>query len=217
MESRNQLGIFHFQSGKTYLITGATGFLAKVLVEKMLREFPDIEKMYLIIRAKDDQVAMKRFEVEIMKSELFKNLKNIHGEFYENFMKSKLVPLAGDISLPNFGMTSSMTFLLAQEVDIIISSAANTTFDERYDISLNTNIEGPRQLMSFAKTCRKLCVFVQISTAYVNLAKKGLVLENPFSPTIDIDAEIKLVYELKKSLHRDEVDQKMKALALERY
>lgn len=39
-------------SGKRILITGATGFMGKVLVEKLLRDCPDVAQLYLLIRPK---------------------------------------------------------------------------------------------------------------------------------------------------------------------
>lgn len=39
-------------SGKVIFITGATGFMGKVLVEKLLRDCPDIAQIYLLIRPK---------------------------------------------------------------------------------------------------------------------------------------------------------------------
>lgn len=39
-------------AGKVVFVTGATGFMGKVLVEKLLRDCPDIETMYLLIRTK---------------------------------------------------------------------------------------------------------------------------------------------------------------------
>lgn len=39
-------------SGKSILITGATGFMGKVLVEKLLRDCPNVEQLYLLIRKK---------------------------------------------------------------------------------------------------------------------------------------------------------------------
>jgi fatty acyl-CoA reductase len=41
-----------FFSGRSILVTGATGFMGKVLIEKLLRSCPDIDKIYLIIRNK---------------------------------------------------------------------------------------------------------------------------------------------------------------------
>lgn len=39
-------------AGKCVLITGATGFMGKVLVEKLLRDCPDVAQLYLLIRKK---------------------------------------------------------------------------------------------------------------------------------------------------------------------
>lgn len=49
-------------AGKTIFVTGATGFMGKVLVEKLLRDCPDIEKMYLLIRTKKGVDAEQRRE-----------------------------------------------------------------------------------------------------------------------------------------------------------
>ena len=42
-------------AGKSVLITGATGFIGKVLVEKLLRSCPDIKALYLMVRPKAGQ------------------------------------------------------------------------------------------------------------------------------------------------------------------
>lgn len=44
--------IAEWYSGKSILITGATGFMGKVLVEKLLRSCPDVKRIYLLIRSK---------------------------------------------------------------------------------------------------------------------------------------------------------------------
>lgn len=38
--------------GRHVLITGGTGFMGKVFVEKLLRNVPDIGRIYLLIRVK---------------------------------------------------------------------------------------------------------------------------------------------------------------------
>ena len=37
---------------ETVAVTGATGFLGKALVEKVLRSIPDVRRIYLLIRPK---------------------------------------------------------------------------------------------------------------------------------------------------------------------
>ncbi len=41
-----------FYEGKTILLTGTTGFLAKVILEKFIRSVPGIKRIYILIRQK---------------------------------------------------------------------------------------------------------------------------------------------------------------------
>uniref|UniRef100_A0A2N9IQZ7 Fatty acyl-CoA reductase n=1 Tax=Fagus sylvatica TaxID=28930 RepID=A0A2N9IQZ7_FAGSY len=111
MKPCDGIGIVSYLKGKNYLITGATGFLAKAFVEKMLRTVPDVGKIFLLIKANDKEAAIDR-------------LKN------EAFMMRKLVPVAGNVCESNLGMDPYTANEIANEVDVIINSAANTTFDE---------------------------------------------------------------------------------------
>lgn len=43
-----------FYSGKTILVTGATGTLGKLVVEKLLRECSDLKKIFVLCRAKEN-------------------------------------------------------------------------------------------------------------------------------------------------------------------
>lgn len=49
-EEKSQVASWY--AGKNILITGATGFMGKVLVEKLLRSCPDVKGLYLLIRSK---------------------------------------------------------------------------------------------------------------------------------------------------------------------
>ncbi|KAI4332900.1 hypothetical protein L6164_017773 [Bauhinia variegata] len=230
----NGIGIPCFLRGKNFLITGATGFVAKVFIEKILRTAPDVGKIFLLIKSKDQETALHRLETEILDCELFKNLRELHGSLYKEFMMSKLVPVAGNTCESNLGMDAETASKIAREINVIVNSAANTTFDERYDVALNTNTIGPARLLSFAKTCRKICLFLHISTAYVSGERQGIIKETPFYmgqtiareretsdnqvsvPMLDIEAEIKLATDLMKSINESEATQEMKILGYQR-
>lgn len=44
--------IADFYAGRTLFLTGATGFMGKVLLEKLLRSCPAIHRIYVLIRPK---------------------------------------------------------------------------------------------------------------------------------------------------------------------
>lgn len=46
-------------------------------------------------------------------------------------MLSKLVPVLGNVCESNLGLEEAALDEIAKDVDIIVNSAANTTFDER--------------------------------------------------------------------------------------
>ncbi|KAK3227145.1 hypothetical protein Dsin_007007 [Dipteronia sinensis] len=230
------IGIVNFLRGKSFFITGATGFLSKVLIEKILRTVPDVGKIYLLIRAKNKEAAMERLKTEIINAELFNCLRQTYGKSYQAFMLSKLVPVVGNVCESNLGLEGEFADMVVKDVDVIVNSAANTTFDERYDIAIDINTRGPCHLMSFANKCKKLKLFVQVSTAYVNGQRQGRIWEKPFSmgdtiasenfvsetssafiPTLDVEKEIELALKSKQATaDSHEVTQKQKELGLER-
>ncbi|EYU20678.1 hypothetical protein ABFS82_11G002000 [Erythranthe guttata] len=232
MHDEGSIGIVKFLKGKTFLITGGTGFLGKVLIEKMLRTAPDVQKMYVLIKAKNSEAALERLKNEVINAELFKNLKEKHGKSYQGFMLSKLIPVVGNVCETNLGLDKHTFDFMTNELDVIINSAANTTFDERYDTALDINTGGPTRLIGFAKQCLKLKLFLQVSTAYVNGQRQGRIMEKPFCagesisaeavlhngslPNLIVEDEIKLLVESKQSLQDSSLLHKMKELGMQR-
>ncbi|CAF2059023.1 unnamed protein product [Brassica napus] len=259
------VGIVRFLKGKSYLVTGATGFLAKVLIEKLLRASPEIGKIFLLIKANDQESANKRLydehlkfcgqdecfiklyggptyiiimsiysnsfcffnslsncSTQIISSDLFKLLKQIHGSSYEDFMKSKLIPVLGDIAQENLGFDSEIAAKISDEIDVIISCGGRTTFDDRYDSALSVNALGPGRLLSFAKDCKKLKLFLHYSTAFVTGKKEGKVPETTLSigenitSDLNIELELKLASEALRMFHGSEENKKLKELGMER-
>ncbi|KAH0937275.1 hypothetical protein HID58_004736 [Brassica napus] len=165
-----------FLGNKTILITGAPGFLAKVLVEKILRLQPNVKKMYLLLRAADTKAAMQRLRSEVVEINLFKVLRNDLGEENLNdLVREKIVPVPGDISIHNLGVKDSdLLQRMWSEIDIVINIAATTNFDERYDIGLGINTFGALNVLNFAKKCVKGQLLLHVSTAYVCGENSGL-------------------------------------------
>jgi len=49
-----------YYRGKIVFITGATGFIGKVLVEKLLRSCPEVQALYCLTRSKEGETANDR-------------------------------------------------------------------------------------------------------------------------------------------------------------
>lgn len=49
-------------SGKCLFVTGATGFIGKVLIEKLLRSCPDISKIFVLVRLKKNKSVEERIK-----------------------------------------------------------------------------------------------------------------------------------------------------------
>ncbi|KAG0500878.1 hypothetical protein HPP92_000950 [Vanilla planifolia] len=215
---------------KSILITGSTGFLAKILVEKVLRVQPKVKKLYLLVRATDSQSAAQRVQNEVIEQELFHVLREKHGKEFGTFIWEKISPIPGDIIHENLGIEDAgLRELLWKDINMIINVAATTNFYVRYDVALNVNVLGPKHVMKFAKSCSKLEVLLHVSTAYVTRDKPGLLLEKALSMEetlkdnlfFDIDTEIELVERRKKELQagkptEDVEKMAMKELGIER-
>ncbi|KAH1090839.1 hypothetical protein J1N35_018096 [Gossypium stocksii] len=167
-----------FLQGKTILITGATGFLAKVFVEKILRFQPNVNKLYLLVRASNNKSATQRLNDEIIGGELFKILRNKWGSKFDALISNKVKAVAGDISFENLGLNDSeLREEMRKEIQIIVNVAASTNFSERYDVALDINTFGAFNVLNFGKKCDKLKLFLHVSTAYVCGEETGIILE----------------------------------------
>lgn len=51
-----------FFADRVVLVTGATGFLGKAVVEKLLRSCPNVDRVFLILRAKGRLGVKERME-----------------------------------------------------------------------------------------------------------------------------------------------------------
>ncbi|KAK6945410.1 Fatty acyl-coenzyme A reductase, NAD-binding domain [Dillenia turbinata] len=235
VDIQEAIGIVKFIRGKKFLITGLTGLLGKVisfitflcmynvlflfLIEKILRTVPDVGKIFLLIKAKNKEAAMERLKGEIINSELFQCLQQAHRRSYQALMLSKLVPVVGNVCDSNLGLDEDLANVLRKEVEVIINSAANTTFDERQESFHFLHI-------SVVLTLN----LSMVSTAYVNGQRQGRIMEKPFcvgdnivgenliseTPKLDIEAEIKLALDSRVAFEDNVMAQKMKQLGLER-
>ncbi|KAK4492257.1 hypothetical protein RD792_003060 [Penstemon davidsonii] len=220
--------------GKTIFITGATGFLAKVFLEKILRVQPKVKKLFLLLRSTSKKSVEQRLREEVFGTELFRVLREESGGADEltSFVSTKVIPVLGDVSLENLGILDlDLRDEMCRQVDIIVNSAATTKFDERYDVALGINAFGTVNVEQFARKCTNVEMLLHVSTAYVNGNRGGLIPEKPFQmgetlpgakiSYLDINTEKKIVDKKLKELQilnatDKEITRTMKDLGIQR-
>ncbi|XP_064483362.1 fatty acyl-CoA reductase 1-like [Ornithodoros turicata] len=181
MASISQPLIPEFYKGKDVFITGATGFMGKVLVEKLLRSCSEIGRIFVLMRSKGGLSPQERLE-ELLSTQIFRSTHSTKG---------KVVALEGDLTLPDLGLTARDKDLLLDNTQLIFHSAAIVKFDEPLKSSMDMNVLGTRRLLRLCQCMKKLKVFVHISTAYCNCDKTDvseIIYSPPFDPQNVIDA-----------------------------
>ena len=89
-----------FYRGKTVLLTGGTGLLGKVLLERMLSLLPDITAVYVLVRPKTRAGAAsipidQRLKQEVFESQIFEPLKDRIGDAFDSLFDSKVHAVSG--------------------------------------------------------------------------------------------------------------------------
>jgi long-chain acyl-CoA synthetase len=182
-------------AGRRLLVTGVTGLLAKVFVEKLLRSAPEVGRIYLLVRAREDGTSsQERLEREVLASSVFDRLRAKLGPAFDRLCEEKIKVITGDLTKDQLGLSEADAQLLKRELDIIVNSAATVTFDERLDLAMNLNVKGPGRLLAFARACKHAAV-MQVSTCYVSGCRSGDIPEEitgpPSGRPIDVDALIR--------------------------
>lgn len=154
--------IVNFYAGKTILLTGGTGFLGKLLLEKLLRTCHDVKRIYLLIRVKKDIDVQTRYK-EIFEAVVFDVLKQSHPNFLD---KIQIMP--GDCALPTVGLCEADLNTIRNDVNIIFHCAATVRFDQKLKSAANINVRSVRDLLIIAKQMKELKSFIYVSTAYSN-------------------------------------------------
>ncbi|XP_050526786.1 putative fatty acyl-CoA reductase CG5065 [Daktulosphaira vitifoliae] len=172
---------------KTLFITGASGFLGKVLLEKLLRKAPDVKKIYVLMRCKKSVEPIKRLE-DLFLSPLFNYLKELRGSDIFN----KVVSIAGDVCEPNLGISAKDYAILIKEVDIVFHVAASVRFDESLAKAVTLNTRGTKLVLNLAKEMKNLKIFMYVSTAYCHPEEK-ILHEKVYSSPIDPYEVMKII------------------------
>lgn len=144
--------IAKWYSNKSAFVSGATGFVGKCLVEKLLYDCPDIGTIYIIIRPKKG-VSFEQRKSEYKDHVVFNRLKGSNPNALD-----KIHIVEGDICAPNLGLSDSDRKLIAKTASLIFHSAADVRFDRRLIDAYNTNVRGTKCILEFASEFDNLLV-----------------------------------------------------------
>nr|CAD2137148.1 unnamed protein product [Meloidogyne enterolobii] len=173
------LNISEYYEGVSVLITGASGFLGKVLLEKLVFSQPKLNKIYLLLRPLNGEAPHLRLS-KILESPLFSRIRCKD----ENRLERMLVPICGDLMQEDLGLSCEDQETLANEVSIVFHCAATVKFDEALRASIQMNVIGTQRLTALCRRMKQLRAFVHTSTAYAN-CNKEYTSEHIYEPCVN--------------------------------
>jgi long-chain acyl-CoA synthetase len=165
-----------FNDRKMFLI-GSTGFLGKVTLSMLLHNFPNIGRVYVTVRARSQEESESRFWNSVLTAPPFDPLRERYGSALDGFIRDKVVILGGDIGETNLGYTEEQAQTIADDIDVILNSAGNVTFNPTLESALRTNVVGTQNVIAFARRMKRPAL-IHVSTCFVAGNRSGSVWEN---------------------------------------
>ena len=187
---------------KRIFITGATGFVGRVLVEKLLWSVPDAGKLLLLIRADREQSARERLRDEVLGAAVMDRLRVRHGDDWEAWAASRVEVVPGDLGQDFFGLVPERYAELCASVDMVVACAATVTFDERLDRALELNTRGAGRTLALARDAGNVPL-LHVSTCFVSGTREGVVPERVLpAPPAASEGDFEAVTEVAKACQR---------------
>src|SRR5437660_2896516 len=164
-------------NGRKIFLIGGTGFLGKVTLSMLLHRFPGVGGIYVTVRARSKEESETRFWNNVISTPPFDPVRERYRAAFEDFVRDKVVIVGGDIAEDNLGFGEEEAEAIAKDIDVVINSAGNVTFNPTLESGLRTNVVGTQNVIAFVKRMKQPRL-VHISTCFVAGDRSGAVWED---------------------------------------
>lgn len=165
-----------FYKDQTIFITGATGFLGTLLVEKLLRCCPQIRRLILLVRNRGEKTVDDRLK-EYFNEDVFDQMRMQDPNYYK-----RVAIICGALDADNYGLSLDDEKMLTAETSVVFHIAATVRFDEHIRTAFEVNVKGTETALQLARKMPRLKSFVHVSTAYCN-CEQEYIKEKFYPPT----------------------------------
>ncbi|XP_039307350.1 fatty acyl-CoA reductase 1-like isoform X2 [Solenopsis invicta] len=183
-----------FFAGQSIFLTGATGFLGKTFIEKILRSCPDVREIFLLIRPKKGLSVNQRLET-MLKLPVFDKLHEKRPSSFE-----KIIPISGNTTEKVLGLADVDKQMLIERVTIIIHLAASVKFNNSLKYAIFSNTRATRDICILAQNMKSIIALVYVSTAFTNI-QEPFIEEKVYPPIFNWKKVIKMAESLEDDEH----------------
>ncbi|XP_052752502.1 putative fatty acyl-CoA reductase CG5065 [Galleria mellonella] len=154
------MSVRDFYRGRNILLTGGSGFMGKVLIEKLLYSIPDLGNIYVLMRPKRGKSFTQRLE-DMQRLPLFDRLRQERPAALK-----KIKALQGDVLFENFSLSEKDIEELSKEISVFFHFAATLKLEAPLKDNVNMNTSGTVRALNVARRLKNLAIFVHLSTAF---------------------------------------------------
>jgi len=174
--SAEPLDVTRVVDGARLMVLGGTGFLGKLFWVLLLTRYPNVGKIFLLVRSSGGKTSEERFWQTVATNRCLDPLRAQHGEGFEAFLRDKIVPIDGDLGKKTAGIDPEVIAELRGTIDAVVNVAGVVDFNPPLDEALDANAFGAQNLLSLARALGDVPVF-HTSTCYVAGRRKGPIYE----------------------------------------